>query len=89
MKRRRYDHPKPLPRRCLMILARLRAGERLCRSFRQRQSDDATVWWLEPSGTQCGPVSARLIASTPMVRSYDPGLFQGGGDDPQSWIYAP
>jgi len=89
-KKRIYDYPRPLPKRVVTVLERLRRGETLCRSFRPRavgEAGDVTLFWLEPSGRQCGPASALTLVKSGMLAPKDPGLF--GSQDAQSWRYAP
>lgn len=89
-RRRKHDHPRPLPKRISSVLLRLRGGEVLCRSFRPRaigQAEDVNLYWCEPSGRQVTPKTANALVATGMLSPRDPGLF--GVGDAQSWGYAP
>lgn len=72
---------KKLPKRVLRVIERCKGGETLCRAYRPRaigETDEVTLWWFEPSGDECGPVSARQAIATGQLAPCDPGLFGDG-----------
>lgn len=80
--------PRPMPKRIGTVLARLVAGETLCRQFRPRaigDKDRVTLWYLEPSGRQIGPCTADDLMRLGYVQANAGGLF--GSGDAQTFAY--
>lgn len=81
--------PKPPPKRVLRVAEICKRGERLHRQFKPRaigDTDDVSLWWFEPSGESCGPVSAREAIALGLVVPADDGLF--GAGDAQTYVAA-
>ena len=87
--KRKADEPKPLPKRVFRVIDRIKGGEMLCRGYRPRAigaTDEVLMWWFEPSGPECGPVSARQAVETGQIVPADAGLF--GDGNAQSYVAA-
>jgi hypothetical protein len=75
-----------LPSRVKAIVERVRHGERLCKSFRFKETGETEVtFYFEPSGKRAGPVSAQAATETEFLAPCNDGLFTGTD---QTWTAA-
>ena len=68
--------------RAAAIIERCKNGQRLCKSFRFKESGDTEVlFFFEPSGKRAGPKSAQEAIATGLLKPLNDGLF----DSSQTW----
>lgn len=68
--------------RAAAIIERCRNGQRLCKSFRFKESGDTEVlFFFEPSGKRAGQKSAQEAIATGMLKPLNDSLF----DASQTW----
>lgn len=68
--------------RAVAIIERCRNGQRLCKSFRFKESGDTEVmFFFEPSGKRAGPKSAQEAIASGLLKPINDGLF----DNSQTW----
>jgi hypothetical protein len=73
-----------VPQRVLSVIDKLNGGQRLCKSFRYKESGDTEITFtLEPSGKRVGPKSAQAAIETGRLRPLGDGLF--GNETSQTW----
>lgn len=64
-----------LPKRVQFVVNQMREGQRLCRSYRLKESGETEVTYIfEPSGKRCGPKSAEAAIGTKFVMPLGDGL---------------
>jgi hypothetical protein len=80
------DTFEKLPKRVQAVIATARAGQKVCKFLRQKETGETEVnFFFEPSGKRIGPATAaRAVASGLLVPSHD-GLFDGTD---QTWTAA-
>lgn len=65
-----------IPARVQKIVNAVRSGQRLCKSFRYKESGEKeTNFYFEPSGKHCGPKSAEAAIELGLVTPLCDGLF--------------
>lgn len=75
-----------LPARVQGVIEKVRAGERLCKSFRFKETGETEInFYFEPSGKRAGPVSAQRATETEFLRPLNDALFD---DNSQTWVAA-
>lgn len=68
--------------RAAAIIDRCKNGQRLCKSFRFKESGDTEImFFFEPSGKRAGPKSAQEAIATGLLKPLKDGLF----DLSQTW----
>lgn len=68
--------------RAAAIIQRCKNGQRLCKSFRFKESGGTEVmYFFEPSGKRAGPKSAQEAIATGLLTPMHDGLL----DDSQTW----
>jgi hypothetical protein len=68
--------------RAAAIIERCKNGQRLCKSFRFKESGDTEIiFFFEPSGKRAGPKSAQEAIATGLLKPLNDGLF----DASQTW----
>lgn len=71
--------------RAAAIIERCKNGQRLCKSFRFKESGDTEIiFFFEPSGKRAGPKSAQEAIATGLLKPMGDGLL----DDSQTWAAA-
>jgi len=76
--------PVPMSQRARVIIERCHHGQRLCKSFRLKNTGDAEVRYvLEPSGRKVGPKGAQEAIDTGLLKPLNDGLF--GAASSQTW----
>lgn len=74
-----------IPARVRAVLERVSTGQRLVKSFRNKESGNTEVeFFYEPSGRRCGPKSAEAAIATGLLVPKGDGLF--GAEFSQSWV---
>jgi hypothetical protein len=66
-----------LPQRVKSVISRVREGERLCASYRTKDTaEHETKFFFEPSGKSCGPASASAAIASGFLKSRGDALFE-------------
>jgi hypothetical protein len=74
-----------LPKRVQAIIAKCRAGERLCKQLHHKETNECELTFtFEPSGKRAGPKSAAQAIETAFLRPAGDGLL--GNDSSQTFL---
>lgn len=75
---------KELPKRVQRVIDKIRGGEKLCKSFRNKLGGEVEVLFtFEPSGRRAPPKTSGDAIESGLLKALGDGLF--GDDTSQTW----